>query len=71
MLTQAPTEVSVQGLHHAVDELVDGQLVLLAIHAHDEEQRGVAPVDHLLWGGGDALRSCGVSEGDRNSQAAG
>ena len=43
-------EVLVQGLHHVVDELEQGQLVQVAVNIQpdDEVKRGVPPVDHLI-----------------------
>ena len=43
-------EVLVQGLHHVVDELEQGQLVQVAVNIQpdDEVKRGIPPVDHLI-----------------------
>jgi hypothetical protein len=45
-LTDVP-EVSVQRFDGVVDELQYGQLILIPIHANQEEERCVPPVDHL------------------------
>ena len=42
-------EVLVHGLHERVDELQDGQLVLVvSVHGHDKEKRGVSAVDNFI-----------------------
>jgi len=42
-------EVLVHGLNEGVNEFQDGQLVLVVpVHGHNEEERGVSAVDHLV-----------------------
>lgn len=42
------TKVAIHRLHHEMNNLRDGQLVLVVVDAHDEVKGSVAPVNNLV-----------------------
>ena len=58
-------EVTVEDLHEEVDHLQRHQLVVGLVDAGDEEERGVALVDHLGEGDREELGRAGVRLGSR------